>query len=78
MRLRSGPLSGDTCYLAHQARYTTAQCRYTSILAARSRSHAQDCQSLWVERNLSYKNASFCFKHPRAIKYFWQWRLQLQ
>jgi hypothetical protein len=29
MRLRSGPLSGDTCYLAHQARYTTAQCRYT-------------------------------------------------
>ncbi len=41
-----------------------------AILAARSRSYAQDCQSLWVERNLYYRNAGFCFKQPRAIKYF--------
>jgi YARHG domain len=41
-----------------------------AILAARSRSYAQDCQSLWLERNLFYKNAGFCFKQARAIKYF--------
>ena len=31
---------------------------------------AQDCQSLWVERNTYYKNAGYCFKTRRAIEYF--------
>jgi hypothetical protein len=32
--------------------------------------YAQDCQSLWVERNTYYKNAGYCFKTQRAIQYF--------
>ena len=31
---------------------------------------AQDCQSLWVERNTYYKQAGYCFRTPRAIAYF--------
>lgn len=31
---------------------------------------AQTCQSLWVERNTYYKNAGYCFKTERAIRYF--------
>ena len=31
---------------------------------------AQDCQSLWVERNTYYKQAGYCFRTPRAIQYF--------
>ena len=31
---------------------------------------AQDCQSLWVERNSYYKNAGYCFRTRRAIEYF--------
>src|SRR5215210_4815253 len=31
---------------------------------------AQDCQSLWVERNSYYKNAGYCFRTQRAIQYF--------
>jgi YARHG domain-containing protein len=33
-------------------------------------SHAQTCQELWVERNQYYKDAGYCFRTPRAIKYF--------
>ena len=32
--------------------------------------HAQDCQSLWVERNTYYKQAGYCFRTRRAIEYF--------
>ncbi len=28
------------------------------------------CQTLWVERNSIYKDAGFCFKTDRAIRYF--------
>jgi hypothetical protein len=35
-----------------------------------SPSHAQSCQSLWVERNSYYKAGGYCFKTPRAIRYF--------
>src|SRR6516225_7041605 len=28
------------------------------------------CKSLWIERNLYYKNAGFCFDQPRASRYF--------
>jgi hypothetical protein len=35
-----------------------------------SLSHAQSCQQLWAERNRYYKAAGYCFKTPRAIKYF--------
>jgi len=35
-----------------------------------SRSYAQSCQSLWVERNSYYKAAGYCFNTPRAIRYF--------
>ena len=28
------------------------------------------CQSLWVERNSIYKDAGYCFKTQRAIRYF--------
>jgi YARHG domain len=31
---------------------------------------AQTCQSLWVERNSYYKAAGYCFRTPRAIRYF--------
>lgn len=31
---------------------------------------AQDCQSLWVERNTYYKQAGYCFRTQRAIQYF--------
>jgi hypothetical protein len=31
---------------------------------------AQECQSLWVERNTYYKDAGYCFKTPPAIRYF--------
>jgi hypothetical protein len=35
-----------------------------------ARSSPADCQSLWIERNLYYKYAGFCFDHPRASEYF--------
>jgi YARHG domain len=41
----------------------------TGTLAAPAAS-AQDCQSLWVERNSYYKEAGYCFKTARAIAYF--------
>jgi hypothetical protein len=28
------------------------------------------CQQLWVERNSVYKDAGYCFKTARAIRYF--------
>jgi hypothetical protein len=28
------------------------------------------CQQLWVARNTIYKNAGYCFKTDRAIRYF--------
>ena len=28
------------------------------------------CQRLWVERNSIYKDAGYCFKTERAIRYF--------
>lgn len=31
---------------------------------------AQSCQQLWVQRNSIYKNAGYCFKSRRAIRYF--------
>jgi hypothetical protein len=40
------------------------------LTACAARSSPADCQSLWIERNLYYKNASFCFDQPRASKYF--------
>jgi hypothetical protein len=48
----------------------------TTLLAAASLattvsvSHAQSCQELWVERNQYYKDAGYCFRTQRAIKYF--------
>jgi|EndMetStandDraft_3_1072993.scaffolds.fasta_scaffold63285_4 hypothetical protein len=48
----------------------------TTLLAAASLattvsvSHAQTCQDLWVERNQYYKEAGYCFRTQRAIKYF--------
>jgi hypothetical protein len=47
----------------------------TSALAAfalttvASAAQAQ-CQQLWVARNSIYKNAGYCFKTERAIRYF--------
>src|SRR4051812_42757061 len=35
-----------------------------------SLSHAQSCQSLWVERNTYYKDGGYCFKTSRGINYF--------
>jgi len=35
-----------------------------------TRSYAQDCQALWVERNFYYKQAGYCFKTVRAISWF--------
>ncbi len=32
--------------------------------------HAQTCQELWIERNQYYKDAGYCFKTARAIRYF--------
>jgi hypothetical protein len=32
--------------------------------------YAQNCQELWVERNSYYKDGGYCFKTPRAIRYF--------
>lgn len=32
--------------------------------------NAQSCQELWVQRNSIYKNAGYCFKTSRAIRYF--------
>jgi hypothetical protein len=31
---------------------------------------AEDCQSLWIERNTYYKEAGYCFKTPPAIRHF--------
>ena len=31
---------------------------------------AQNCVALWVERNTYYKQAGYCFKTERAIRYF--------
>jgi hypothetical protein len=30
----------------------------------------QSCQDLWVARNQIYKDAGYCFKTSRAIRYF--------
>ena len=35
-----------------------------------SLSHAQSCQSLWVERNTFYKDGGYCFRTSRGINYF--------
>ncbi len=35
-----------------------------------SLAQAQSCQSLWVERNSYYKEAGYCFRTARAIRYF--------
>ena len=35
-----------------------------------SLSHAQSCQSLWVERKTYYKDGGYCFKTSRGINYF--------
>jgi hypothetical protein len=40
------------------------------VAACAARSSPADCQSLWIERNLYYKNAGFCFDQPSASKYF--------
>ena len=47
----------------------------TVVLAATcagfaSSANAQSCQALWVERNQYYKDAGYCFKTARAIRYF--------
>jgi hypothetical protein len=41
-----------------------------SLAACAARSSPADCGSMWIERNLYYKNAGFCFDQPRASKYF--------
>jgi hypothetical protein len=41
-----------------------------SVATTVSVSHAQTCQELWVERNQYYKEAGYCFRTPRAIRYF--------
>jgi YARHG domain len=28
------------------------------------------CEALWLQRNAYYKDAGYCFKTPRAIRYF--------
>ncbi len=35
-----------------------------------STADAQSCYDLWVQRNSVYKEAGYCFKTPRAIRYF--------
>ena len=42
----------------------------STLAIAASPSQAQTCQSLWVERNSYYKEAGYCFKTTRAIRYF--------
>jgi len=41
-----------------------------ATLAATAPAFAQNCFSLWVERNTYYKQAGYCFKTERAIRYF--------
>lgn len=38
--------------------------------AASGVANAQTCQELWVERNAYYNTIGYCFKTPRAKKYF--------
>jgi hypothetical protein len=40
------------------------------LAAGAAYSSPADCNSLWIERNLYYKNAGFCFDQPRASRYF--------
>jgi hypothetical protein len=42
----------------------------TSLAITVSTAHAQSCYDLWVQRNSVYKEAGYCFKTPRAIRYF--------
>lgn len=39
------------------------------LTTAASAAQAQ-CQRLWVERNSIYRDAGYCFKTDRAIRYF--------
>jgi hypothetical protein len=41
-----------------------------ALAAATTLAQAQSCQDLWVERNSYYKDAGYCFKTARAIRYF--------
>jgi YARHG domain-containing protein len=42
----------------------------TSLAITVSTAYAQSCYDLWVQRNSVYKVAGYCFKTPRAIRYF--------
>ncbi len=41
-----------------------------SLGASVSLAQAQTCTQLWTERNQYYKDAGYCFKTARAIRYF--------
>jgi hypothetical protein len=41
-----------------------------ALAACAARSSPADCQSLWIERNLYYKNAGFCFDPTARKKIF--------
>jgi hypothetical protein len=53
-------------------RTTAATALLAAALAAAAASiaYAQSCHDLWVERNSYYKEAGYCFKTARAIRYF--------
>ncbi len=42
----------------------------TSVPAAAQNYRAYSCQDLWVARNQIYKDAGYCFKTSRAIRFF--------
>jgi len=49
---------------------TTMLLAAASLTTSPGPSYAQNCQSLWVERNSYYKAAGYCFHTPRAISHF--------
>lgn len=42
----------------------------TTLPAAAQNYRAYSCQDLWVARNQIYKDAGYCFKTSRAIRFF--------
>jgi hypothetical protein len=52
------------------ARSVTIVLTAATLGTAMSLAHAQNCQSLWYERNSYYKEAGYCFKTAPAIMAF--------
>ena len=42
----------------------------TAVTMSAGPALGQTCQELWVERNAYYNAAGYCFKTPRAVRYF--------